>query len=98
MKKTRIEVKRMDNCPSGYGQWGQPTADSQEILDLLIEWAQRPENLGQKVYRHVLSVTEEKNGELGEYDFTKDNWTMKHEPGHGIQRCHRVTYLDIYHQ
>jgi hypothetical protein len=98
MEKTSIELRRDENHPKGYGNWNDPTADSSEILDRLINWAQRPENLGQKIYRHVLRIAEEKVGELGEYDFSVGGWSQAFERGHGIQRCHRVIYLDIYHQ
>ena len=98
MNKTTIELRRYENHPCGYGKMNLPNESSSEILDRIIEWAQKPENIGQKVYRHLLRFEEEKGGELGEYDFSKGGWNAHLDRGHGIQRCHLVIYLDIYHQ
>lgn len=98
MKKDTIELRRCDNHPAGYGRMDIFADDSFEVLDALTEWSQKPENAGLKVYRHRVRSAEEKNGELGEYDFTVGGWNKAFKPGHGILRTHFVEYLDIWAQ
>lgn len=94
MDKTSVEVRRVKDLPLSYGVMNPPREDGGDVLDVLIEWSKRPENVNRKVYRHVLrSVYENVSGEADMSGFT-----VPFPPGHGIKNSDLVFYVDIYHQ
>lgn len=94
MNKTTIELHRIKDTTSFVGHWGIPfSQESGPTLDTIVEWAQRAENVGQKIYRHVIRAEEENVRE------EPHNWPGSNAPEFVYPRkCDYVTYLDIYHQ
>jgi hypothetical protein len=94
MDKNIIEINREENFPYGYGSMSQLSESSSEILDALIEWSKK--NPTVKIYKHIVSYSQEKVGELGDFDFSKDWIPFNNRPV--VPRCHRVCRLIIYFQ
>ncbi len=94
MQKTTIELNRQTNSPAGYGRFTYPTAESDEILERLIEWTRA--NPAAKVYRHKVRAVEEGIGKLGPYKGRAEDWSSKTLPD--VPACELVDYLDIYWQ
>lgn len=94
MNKTTIELHRIKDTTSFVSHMGIPFCqDSASTLDFLVEWSQRPENIGQKIYRHAVRAAEENVRE------EPHSWSNSNAPEFVYPRkCDYVTYLDIYHQ
>lgn len=92
MNKTTIELHRIKDTTAGVGHWGVP-CDGPAILDRLIEWSQEPENVGRKVYRHVVHSQDEnvRHEPHSWFDSSVPNPVYTHKSDY-------VTYLDIYWQ
>ena len=94
MNKTTIELHRIKDTTSFVGHWGIPFAqDSGPTLDSIVEWTERPENVGRRVYRHIVRAEEEN------VRHEPHNWPDSSAPDFIYPaKCDYVTYLDIYWQ
>lgn len=93
MKKITLEIDRDENFPAGYGKTSYINENSDIVLDKLIEWSRENKHT---IYRHKINYTQEKEGELGLYEF--DNHWINHDHNLKISKCHLVCYLTIYYQ
>lgn len=93
MTKTTIEINREKDFTSGAGRMFERFYgdDAPAVLDALTAWTCRPENVGQKVYRHSMYRTEENVREEPHQWGNGSGYTYSH-------KCDLVIYLDIYHQ
>ena len=93
MQKETIEIERNENFSFGYGSLSQLHESSPKVLDKLVEWSQTNDHT---IYKHIVEYTQEKAGELGEYDFST-GWTPFNERPK-VFKCHRIGRLTIYYQ
>ncbi len=92
MRKSTIELQRIKDTTAGVSHGGVPF-DGPAILDRIVEWSQQPENVGQKIYRHVVRSADE-NIRPEPHSWPNSNcpdFVYTHKADY-------VTYLDIYHQ
>jgi hypothetical protein len=94
MKKTTIELHRIKDTTACVGHTGIPFwQDSASTMDVIVEWSERPENLSQKVYKHIVYSNDEN------IRHEPHSWANSNNSGYVYShKCDHVTYLDIYHQ
>lgn len=94
MDKVTIELHRIKDTTSFVGHGGIPFwQDNEATLNRIVEWSRQPENVGRKIYRHVVYSKEE--------NVRKEphNWPGSNAPEFVYShKCDYVTCLDIYYQ
>lgn len=97
MNKTTIELERQTHYP-GWGCVCEQYRDENSplVMEGLLDWGRRPENLTKKVYRHYLRRAEENRRKATKTELKKAGKTSQ---GYVVEeRCDLVQYLDIYWQ